>query len=171
MSITISRKISSFEEYWLASKARRRRGRTLRAPRPLVNSGHLALDDLHKHDLEVTTIPTVGLKIERTHVDPEVPSLIADAIGGALRGAELTRSLVAYSRCQPLDPKVSDIGQRVGEVAKLVKRTIGENIVVEVSTPVGLWPVKIDGAQLDTCIVNLTDNARLSEKKTQRPAS
>jgi hypothetical protein len=70
-----------------------------------------------------------------------------------------------------LHPKVSDIGQRVGEVAKLVKRTIGENIVVEVSTPVGLWPVKIDGAQLDTCIVNLTDNARLSEKKTQRPAS
>ena len=59
-----------------------------------------------------------------------------------------------------LHPKVSDIGQRVGEVAKLVKRTIGEIIVVEVSTPVGLWPVKIDGAQLDTCIVNLTDNAR-----------
>jgi CheY-like chemotaxis protein len=62
LSITISRKISSFEEYWLASKARRRRGLTLRAPRPLVNSGYLALDDLHKHDLELTTIPTVGCK-------------------------------------------------------------------------------------------------------------
>ena len=105
-------------------------------------------------------IGNLDMLAERTHVDPEVPNLIAGAVGGALRGAELTRSLLAFSRRQPLDPEVTDVGRRVSEVVKLVKRTIGENIVVEVSTPAGVWPVKIDGAQLDTCIVNLANNAR-----------
>jgi PAS domain S-box-containing protein len=96
----------------------------------------------------------------RQHADPKVPQLIAKALSGALRGAELTRSLLAFSRRQPLAPKVIDLGDRVGELVKLLKRTIGEQIVVDLDVDPNLWPVKIDGAQLDTCIVNLANNAR-----------
>ena len=57
------RKPSSFEEYWLASKAWQRKGLPLGTARALANAGFLKVDDLHAaHDLELATIPRVGPK-------------------------------------------------------------------------------------------------------------
>ena len=92
--------------------------------------------------------------------DPEAPKLIEGALAGAQRGAELTRSLLAFSRRQPLNPRSLDVGQRVNDVARLLKRTIGEKITLDVQVAPGLWPVEIDAAQLDSAIVNLANNAR-----------
>jgi hypothetical protein len=56
-------KASSFEEYWLASKAWERRGLSLGTGRALVNAGFLTIDDLHTaNDHELVTIPRVGPK-------------------------------------------------------------------------------------------------------------
>jgi hypothetical protein len=61
LSITVRRKASSFEEYWLASKAWERHGLTTGAARALVHNGFLTLDDLHgAPDLELVTIPRIG---------------------------------------------------------------------------------------------------------------
>ena len=114
------------------------------------------------HDLNnylAVIIGNLDLLAELPPAD-EAALLIEGAIGGALRGAELTRSLLAFSRRQPLAPKVIDLGKRVAGMTKMLRRTIGENIVVELDAPIGLWPVRIDGTQLDTCIVNLANNAR-----------
>ena len=63
MSDIVRRKASSFEEYWLASKAWERKGLPLGAARALVNAGFLTVDDLHSaHDLKLATIPRVGPK-------------------------------------------------------------------------------------------------------------
>jgi hypothetical protein len=43
--LSIRRKASSFEEYWLASKAWERRGLTTAAAQALVHNGFLSLDD------------------------------------------------------------------------------------------------------------------------------
>jgi hypothetical protein len=59
----IRRKPSSFEEYWLASKAWERKGLTLGAGRALANAGFLTVEDLQSaHTLELATIPRVGPK-------------------------------------------------------------------------------------------------------------
>jgi hypothetical protein len=59
----IRRKASSFEEYWLASKAWQRKGLSRGTGRALVNAGFLTVDDLHTaHDFELATIPRVGAK-------------------------------------------------------------------------------------------------------------
>lgn len=97
---------------------------------------------------------------EHAHASPEMLGLIEGALDGAERGAELTRSLLAFSRRQPLDPKVLDVGERIFDVTRLLKRTIGEKIVVELQIARDLWPVTVDGAQLDSAIVNLANNAR-----------
>jgi Helix-hairpin-helix domain len=61
--LSIRRKASSFEEYWLASKAWERRGLTTAVAQALVHNGFLSLDDLHgAHDLELATIPGIGRK-------------------------------------------------------------------------------------------------------------
>jgi hypothetical protein len=61
--LSIRRKASSFEEYWLASKAWERRGLTTAAAQALVSNAFLTLDDLQgAHDLELATIPRIGRK-------------------------------------------------------------------------------------------------------------
>jgi hypothetical protein len=63
MSDIISRKPSSFEEYWLASKAWQRRGLTLGAGRALANAGFLTVEDLQRvRTLELATLPRIGAK-------------------------------------------------------------------------------------------------------------
>ena len=91
--------------------------------------------------------------------NPEATKLVQAAISGAQRGAELTRSLLAFSRRQPLDPKVLDVGERIGDVVRLLRRTVGERIALELRVAPNLWPVKIDGAQLDSTMINLANNA------------
>ena len=62
LSNPIGRKLLTFEEYWLASKAWERRGLTLGTTRALVNA-LVTLDDLYQaHALELATIPRVGRK-------------------------------------------------------------------------------------------------------------
>ena len=127
----------------------------------LETIGKLAGGIAHKFTNLLTVIMgNLDLLSERTTADLEASKLIEGAIGGAERGAELTRSLLAFSRRQPLDPRIIDASARVGEVVKLLKRGIGEKVVVEFATSSDLWPVEIDGAQLDSCIVNLANNAR-----------
>ena len=105
-------------------------------------------------------IGNLDLLADCRYDDPEAPKLIEAALAGAQRGAELTRSLLAFSRRQPLNPRSLDVGQRVNDVARLLKRTIGEKITLDVQVARGLWPVEIDAAQLDSAIVNLANNAR-----------
>jgi hypothetical protein len=63
MTDIIRRKPSSFEEYWLASKAWQRKGLTLGAGRALANAGFLTVEDLQSaHTFELAMIPRIGAK-------------------------------------------------------------------------------------------------------------
>ncbi|MDP1964268.1 MAG: PAS-domain containing protein [Reyranella sp.] len=115
------------------------------------------------HDLNNYLAAIMGnldLLSERPHADPEIPKLIEGALAGAQHGAELTRSLLAFSRRQPLNPRILNVGERIGNIVRLLKRTIGEKINLDVQAASGLWPVEIDGAQLDSAVVNIANNAR-----------
>ena len=92
--------------------------------------------------------------------NPETKLLLDQAIGGAMRAAELTRSLLAFSRNQPLEASSTDIGRRLSAVARLLDRTLGEHIVLNTDFASDLWSVKVDGPQLDSSVVNLANNAR-----------
>ena len=59
----IRRKPSSFEEYWLASKAWERKGLPLGTAWALVNAGIFTIDDLQSVPLwELAALPRVGKK-------------------------------------------------------------------------------------------------------------
>ena len=63
MTDTIRRRSSSFEEYWLASKAWQRKGLTLGAGRALANAGFLTVEDLQSARIfELAMIPRIGAK-------------------------------------------------------------------------------------------------------------
>jgi nitrogen-specific signal transduction histidine kinase len=83
-----------------------------------------------------------------------------EALAAALRGAELTRRLLAFARKQPLQPKVLDLNTTVSGVTKLLSRTLGTQIEIELDLAPGVWPANVDPAQLEACLVNLATNAR-----------
>ena len=79
LSDIIRRKPSSFEEYWLASKAWEHKGLPLGTARALANAGFLSVDDLlSAHDLELATIPRVG---------PKSLAILYGLMGRAMPGA------------------------------------------------------------------------------------
>ena len=105
-------------------------------------------------------IGNLDLLRNRGDMDSNAIALIDEALGGAVRSADLTRSLLAYSRRQPLNPMITDLNKSLESIANLLKRIIGEDIVLTQAFAPNLWPVRVDRAQLDSCIVNLVNNAR-----------
>ena len=92
--------------------------------------------------------------------DPVTDELVRDALESALRGADLTRRLLAFARRQPLQPERVDINEVIGAIVRLLTRTLGENIAIELSLAPNVWPVQIDRAQFEAVIANLATNAR-----------
>lgn len=86
--------------------------------------------------------------------------LVRDALESALRGADLTRRLLAFARRQPLQPERANINEVVGAIVRLLTRTLGENISIEMALSPSVWPVLIDRAQFEAAIANLATNAR-----------
>lgn len=82
------------------------------------------------------------------------------AMNSASRAASLTHRLLAFARRQPLDPKVIDVNRLVVSMEDLVRRTLGENIRIELVTAGGLWPTRCDPHQLESSLLNLAINAR-----------
>ncbi|MET0270652.1 MAG: response regulator, partial [Sphingomonas sp.] len=76
------------------------------------------------------------------------------------RAAGLTRQLLAFSRQQTLRPQLLQLPDVVSEVSNLLKRLLGETVVLTVKHGRGLGSVRADPGQLEQVIVNLAVNAR-----------
>ena len=97
---------------------------------------------------------------EDEKLDPRLRDRV-DGIGDATeRAADLTRQLLAYSRKQALRPQRTDINELIATTAKLLRRTLGAEIEIESVLAEDLWDAEIDGAQLESALVNLALNAR-----------
>src|SRR2546422_5134327 len=78
----------------------------------------------------------------------------------ALRAADLTRQLLAFSRQQVLAPRVVDLNEVVYDVERLLRRLIGEDIELRTVLNPHLAAVRADPSQLEQVLVNLAVNAR-----------
>jgi PAS domain S-box-containing protein len=82
------------------------------------------------------------------------------AMSSANRAAALTHRLLAFSRRQPLDPKVVNANELVTGMDDLLHRTMGEDVKLEIVRSGGLWLTLCDPHQLENAILNLAINAR-----------
>src|SRR5258705_2332056 len=86
---------------------------------------------------------------------------IAESIATAAeRGSDLTRSLLAFARKQPLMPRDIDIGQKIVGMEQLLRRTLGEHIECKFRLDQNLWQARVDPGQLTSALLNLVLNAR-----------
>jgi signal transduction histidine kinase len=86
--------------------------------------------------------------------------LVQDALEAALRGSELIRRLLAFARRQPLRPDRIDVNALVGGISRLLARTLGENVEIELDLDLAIPTILADPVQLETAIANLANNAR-----------
>jgi len=96
----------------------------------------------------------------RAGLDAEMDELAGEALDAALRGADLTRRLLAFARRQPLQPRRLALNEVVENISRLLTRTLGEAIEIRLDLGAGVWPVIADPAQLESALVNIVTNAR-----------
>ena len=90
----------------------------------------------------------------------KLKALVDSALNAALRGAELTKRLLALSRRQVLEPRLLDVNELVMEMDELLRRTLGSSVDIETQFEKDLHPVTIDPGQLESALLNLAINAR-----------
>jgi signal transduction histidine kinase len=76
------------------------------------------------------------------------------------RATRLTRQLLSFARREVVRPRVLDLTGVVLEMEELLRRTIGEHVVLKTSLAPDLWPIMADHGQLEQILLNLAVNAR-----------
>jgi CheY-like chemotaxis protein/anti-sigma regulatory factor (Ser/Thr protein kinase) len=76
------------------------------------------------------------------------------------QAADLTRQLLAFSRLQPVEPQWFDLNQVVDRIGILLRRLLGESIVLDIRTGASLPLLRADPHQLEQVVMNLAVNAR-----------
>ena len=97
---------------------------------------------------------------KRGVVEARAERALNNALVGAERAAQLTQRLLAFSRRQPLNPRVLDVNKLIVSISDLLARTLGENIELETIGSAGLWNVEADASELESTLLNLALNAR-----------
>ncbi len=78
----------------------------------------------------------------------------------ALRAADLTRNLLAFSRRQVLQPKVSNLNGVIDSTLPMLRRLIGEHVRISLQLEPALDHIFVDETQLQQVLLNLAVNGR-----------
>jgi PAS domain S-box-containing protein len=78
----------------------------------------------------------------------------------ALRAADLTRQLLAFSRQQVFQSRLLNLNEVVANIVKMLQRLLGEDIDVRTTLAPDLGTVRADPGQLEQVIMNVAINAR-----------
>ncbi len=124
------------------------------------------------HDFNnLLTVVTSGLQLlSRTRDEQHRQRLIRRVEEAAWRGADLTRRLLAFARRQPLNPQPLDLTHHFEGLRELLRHGIRDDITIETTIAVGLWPVQADLGALELAVLNLAVNARDAMPKGGRLA-
>src|SRR5262249_47744836 len=76
------------------------------------------------------------------------------------RATSLTRQLLAFSRMQVLQPRVTNLNTIVEDLGKLIPRLIGEDVELVLRLAPDLGSIRADASQMEQIIMNLAVNAR-----------
>jgi PAS domain S-box-containing protein len=85
---------------------------------------------------------------------------VKDIADAADRATALTRQLLTFGRKDVLAPKVLDVNAAVRDAESMLRRLIGEDILLSVELEQDVRPVTIDPGHLGQVLLNLSVNAR-----------
>jgi PAS domain S-box-containing protein len=125
--------------------------------------GQLAAGVAHDFNNFLTTILGYGdLLLHEKQIKGTLADHVVEIRAAAGRASALTQQLLAFSRKQPLEPKVVEINSIITNLERSLLRLIGENIAVvcQLHQEKGGAHIKADPSQITQIILNLAVNAR-----------
>jgi two-component system, cell cycle sensor histidine kinase and response regulator CckA len=85
---------------------------------------------------------------------------VEEVIKAGTRAADVTRQLLAFTRQQFLRPQVVQINTVVSEMDKMLRRSLGEDKLLEMQLSPEAGEIRADRGQLEQVLINLVLNAR-----------
>ncbi|HEU5305301.1 MAG TPA: PAS domain S-box protein [Gemmatimonadales bacterium] len=85
---------------------------------------------------------------------------VEEIIRAGNRAADVTRQLLAFTRQQFLRPQILNVNQVVYEMEKMLRRSLGEDNVLELELAPDAGEIRADRGQLEQVLINLVLNAR-----------
>ena len=101
-----------------------------------------------------------GLALQRIDDNHPLKGYLEEIKKAGDRAANLTRQLLAFGRKQILQPLPINLNDVVTDMNKMLRRLIGEDIVLTAKLEPALKKIKADPGQIEQVLVNLVVNAR-----------
>jgi len=133
----------------------------LRHAQKMESVGALAGGLAHDFNNILTAIIGYGhlLQLKMKDDDP-LKHNVEQILASANRAANLTRSLLAYSRKQIMNPQIVDLNEIIKKVELLLARLLGEDIELKTILTNDSVTVLADAGQIEQVLMNLAANAR-----------
>jgi PAS domain S-box-containing protein len=123
--------------------------------------GHLAGGVAH--DLNNVLTAILGFSdiiLSQPGLDAEMRSEVEEISKAGDRASRIIRQLLAFGRRQVLRPTVLDMNALVGDLQRMLKPLVREDVRLELRLHENIGRVKADPIQIEQIIVNLVVNAR-----------
>ena len=86
--------------------------------------------------------------------------LLKEAQDAAILGSKLTDQLLTFARRRHMDAQVIQLNDQVVGITDMLRRTLGEHVMLSTSLARNVWATRADPGQFQSAIVNLAVNAR-----------
>ncbi|MBX3399008.1 MAG: PAS domain S-box protein [Gemmataceae bacterium] len=140
---------------------KRRLESLLRQSQKMEAIGQLAGGIAHDFNNLLTIITGYGeLVLDTTPKEDARRPYLEEIVQAGERSTALTRQLLAFSRKQVLAPKDLNLNDVIRQTEKMLRRIIGEDVVLETRLAPNLATVRADPGQVEQVLLNLAVNAR-----------
>lgn len=92
--------------------------------------------------------------------DNELKHSVEQIIASTERAADLTKSLLTFSRKQPISPEPVDLNNIIKNFKDFIKRALGKDIVLNTDLHEDSLTVMADTRQIEQVLINLATNAK-----------
>jgi two-component system, cell cycle sensor histidine kinase and response regulator CckA len=153
--------IKDITEQKLAEKEKEKLQTLLFQAKMMEVVGQLAGSVVHDFNNILTSLVGYGSLLEmEISEDSPLRQYVEQMLSSAEKAADLTQSLLAFSRKQTISLKPCSLNDIITSVEKLLKRLLMEDIELKINLTDKTLIIMADIAQIDQVIINISTNAR-----------
>ena len=133
----------------------------LRQSQKMEAIGQLAGGVAHDFNNILTIIHgNMSLLLDSGRLPADESGLAQEVLQAAERAAALTRQLLLFGRKSVIQPRDLDLNELVGNLTRMLRRTLGDDIALRTVYAPGLKAVHADPGMIEQVLLNLAVNAR-----------